>query len=80
MGLDRTITSGFDKEIIAKLGVLMERMHAATAKVVDAAAGDKVSAINTLQSLLDEGKNFTEKTEAQQLLTRLQAGAFKATH
>jgi len=47
------------------------RYHSA---MIDVAAGDKVSAIETLQVLLGEGSNFSEKAEAQQLLAELQAG------
>ena len=47
------------------------RYHSA---MIDTAAGDKTSAIETLQSLLAEGSNFSEKTEAQELLAKLKAG------
>jgi len=47
------------------------RYHGA---MIDAAAGDKASALEALQSLLAEGGNFSEKAEAQQLLAELQAG------
>ena len=47
------------------------RYHGA---MIDAAAGDKASALKALQSLLGEGSNFPEKAEAQQLLAELQAG------
>ena len=42
--------------------------------MIDAAAGDKVAAIEALQALLGEGGDFAEKAEAQQLLVELQAG------
>jgi len=42
--------------------------------MIDAAAGDKASAIKKLQDLLGEGSDFFEKAEAQQLLAELQAG------
>jgi putative PEP-CTERM system TPR-repeat lipoprotein len=42
--------------------------------MIDAAAGDKAAAIAALQALLGEGGDFSEKAEAQQLLTELQAG------
>jgi len=42
--------------------------------MIDAAAGDKAAAIEALQTLLSEGDDFTEKSEAQQLLAELQAG------
>ncbi len=42
--------------------------------MIDAAAGDKASAIEALESLLSEGSDFSEKAEAQQLLAELQAG------
>jgi len=45
--------------------------------MIDAAAGDKISAIEILRSILDEDRNFPEKAGAQQLLTELQAGAAK---
>ncbi len=48
------------------------RYHSA---MIDAASGDKVSAIKTLQSILDEERKFPGKAEAKQLLTELKAGA-----
>ena len=42
--------------------------------MIDAAAGDKAAAIEALQALLGEGGDFSEKAEAQRLLTDLQAG------
>ena len=42
--------------------------------MIDAAAGDKASAIQPLQALLIEDSDFSEKDEAQQLLAELQAG------
>jgi tetratricopeptide (TPR) repeat protein len=47
------------------------RYHSA---MIDTAAGDKASAIETLQSLLAEDSNFSEKSEAQELLAKLKAG------
>ncbi len=42
--------------------------------LIDVAAGDKASAIETLIALLGDGGDFFEKAEAQQLLAELQAG------
>jgi putative PEP-CTERM system TPR-repeat lipoprotein len=47
------------------------RYHGA---MIDAAAGEKVSAIQALEALLGAGSDFAEQDEAQQLLTKLQAG------
>ena len=47
------------------------RYHAA---MIDAAAGDKISAINRLESLLGEGRDFTEKADAERLFEKLKQG------
>ena len=51
-------------------GDLTLRYHSA---MIDAAAGDKVSALNTLKSILEEGKYFPEKEKAIQLLRQLES-------
>jgi tetratricopeptide (TPR) repeat protein len=63
----RTIARVYQKEPNAPT----VRYHRA---MIDAAAGDKSAAIEALQALLGEGRDFTEKAEAQQLLAELLAG------
>ncbi|HDZ62140.1 MAG TPA: PEP-CTERM system TPR-repeat protein PrsT, partial [Nitrospirae bacterium] len=47
---------------------LTMRYHSA---MIDASAGEKISAIKTLKALLEEGKEFPEKEEAIKLLAQL---------
>jgi putative PEP-CTERM system TPR-repeat lipoprotein len=63
----RTIERVYQKEPNAPT----VRYHRA---MIDAAAGEKAAAIRALQALLNDGGNFSEKAEAQQLLAELQAG------
>jgi tetratricopeptide (TPR) repeat protein len=60
----RTISRAIDKAPEN----LTIRYHSA---MIDAAAGDRSSALNTLNSLLEEGKNFPQKDEAIEFLAQL---------
>ena len=51
-------------------GDLTLRYHSA---MIDASAGDKASALNTLKSILEEGRNFPDKEEAIKLLRQLES-------
>ncbi|HDZ62412.1 MAG TPA: PEP-CTERM system TPR-repeat protein PrsT [Nitrospirae bacterium] len=58
------------RALVKAPGNLAMRYHSA---MIDASAGDKISAIKTLKALLEEGKEFPEKEEAIKLLAQLES-------
>ena len=58
------------RALVKAPGNMAMRYHRA---MIDASAGDKISAIKTLKALLEEGKEFPEKEEAIKLLAQLES-------
>ncbi len=62
--------STISRALVKAPGNLTMKYHSA---MIDAAAGDRTSAIKTLKALLEEGKEFPEKEEASKLLAQLES-------